>query len=76
MLEEDLRSQIQGEVHFDGRARALYATDASNYRQVPLGVVIPKTEQDVIRAVEVCRRHKAPILARGAGQAWPVKAAT
>jgi hypothetical protein len=39
----DLRSRLNGEVRFDDGARALYATDASNYRQVPIGVVIPKT---------------------------------
>src|SRR5205807_2162133 len=48
-------------------SRALYATDASNYRQVPVGVVIPRTVTDVEQTVGTCRRFNAPILCRGAG---------
>jgi len=67
-LEEELRrAGIEGEVRFDAGARALYATDASNYRQPPIGVVIPKTIEDVIRAVQVCRKLGAPLLSRGGG---------
>jgi FAD/FMN-containing dehydrogenase/Fe-S oxidoreductase len=66
-LEADLRAALTGEVRFDEGSRALYATDASNYRQVPIGVVIPRTKDDVIRTVEICRRHGAPLLARGGG---------
>ena len=66
-VEGDLRNAIRGEVRFDAGSRALYATDGSNYRQVPIGVVIPKDVEDVIRTVEVCRRHGAPILSRGGG---------
>jgi len=66
-LEEDLRRTIQGEVRFDNGSRALYATDASNYRQVPIGLVIPRDDDDVIAAVAACRKHGAPVLARGAG---------
>jgi FAD/FMN-containing dehydrogenase/Fe-S oxidoreductase len=66
-LENDLRRQIEGEVRFDNGSRALYATDGSNYRQVPIGVVIPKTVEDVLATVEQCRRYDAPILARGGG---------
>jgi FAD/FMN-containing dehydrogenase len=62
-----LRSRIEGEVRFSDGDRALYATDASNYRQVPIGVVIPKSRADVSAAVDVCRRFGVPILARGAG---------
>ncbi|MGC2407505.1 MAG: FAD-binding and (Fe-S)-binding domain-containing protein [Candidatus Cybelea sp.] len=62
-----LRERIEGEVRFDDGSRALYATDASNYRQIPIGVVVPKTEQDVIATLEIARRHGAPILARGGG---------
>jgi hypothetical protein len=47
--------------------RALYATDASNYRQVPIGVVVPLTQEDVERTQAVCRRHGAPILSHGGG---------
>src|ERR1700687_2743992 len=67
MLEQELRPALQGEVHFDTQARALYATDASNSRQVPIGVVLPKTTDDVLKTLEICRRHGAPILSRGAG---------
>ena len=62
-----LRSRIEGEVRFDPGSRALYATDASNYRQVPIGVVIPRTIDAVITAVALCREHGAPIFARGGG---------
>ncbi|HET8747028.1 MAG TPA: FAD-binding oxidoreductase, partial [Ramlibacter sp.] len=63
----DLRARIEGEVRFDAGSRALYAADASNYRQVPIGVVIPKTVDDVIATVAVCRAHGAPVLSRGGG---------
>src|SRR5690349_23869526 len=66
-LLRDLKATVTGEVRFDSGSRALYATDSSNYRQVPIGVVIPKTRDDVIKAVEVCRRHHAPVLPRGGG---------
>jgi FAD/FMN-containing dehydrogenase len=66
-LEADLKKRIEGEIRFDDGSRALYATDASNYRQVPIGVVVPKTVDDVIATVEECRHYGAPILARGGG---------
>ncbi len=66
-LAAELAAVIQGEVRFDAGSRALYATDASNYRHVPIGLVLPRDEQDVINAVAACRRHEAPILTRGAG---------
>ena len=66
-LARELDDALRGEVLFDGATRGIYATDSSNYRQVPLGVVAPMDEQDVLRAVEICRRHNAPILTRGAG---------
>lgn len=66
-LKRALAGAISGEVRFDGGSRALYATDASNYRQVPIGVVIPKTVEDVERAVAICREHGAPITNRGGG---------
>ena len=61
------RARVRGEVRFDDGSRALYATDSSNYRQVPVGVVIPRDADDVEEAVAVCREHQVPILARGAG---------
>ncbi|MBX3526060.1 MAG: FAD-binding protein [Rhodoblastus sp.] len=66
-LERELRDAVRGEVRFDVGFRALYATDASNYRQVPLGVVTPCSVEEVERALEICRAHKAPILSRGGG---------
>ncbi len=66
-LAAELRTSIRGEVLFDDGSRALYATDSSNYRQVPIGVVIPRDTEDVIATVAVCRRYGAPILARGCG---------
>src|SRR3954463_12641600 len=66
-LEGALRRQVRGEVRFDNGSRALYATDGSNYRQVPIGVVLPKDNDDVIAAVALCREHGAPLLCRGGG---------
>ncbi|TMA10603.1 MAG: FAD-dependent oxidoreductase, partial [Deltaproteobacteria bacterium] len=66
-LERKLRQRTSGEVRFDAGSRALYATDASNYRQVPIGVVLPRTARDVIEAVACARDVGAPIVARGGG---------
>ncbi|WP_169943857.1 FAD-binding and (Fe-S)-binding domain-containing protein [Microbispora sp. H11081] len=66
-LERDLRETVDGEVRFDATMRGAYSTDASNYRQVPLGVVIPHTVEAAVAAVKVCRRHRAPLLSRGGG---------
>jgi FAD/FMN-containing dehydrogenase/Fe-S oxidoreductase len=66
-LEAELRRRVAGEVRFDDGSRGLYATDASNYRQAPIGVVVPRTLEDVEETVATCRRFDAPILARGGG---------
>ncbi|MEJ2674726.1 MAG: FAD-binding oxidoreductase, partial [Acidihalobacter sp.] len=66
-LATELRGVIAGEVRFDSGSRALYSTDASNYRQVPIGVVVPRTVDDIVETVAVSRRHQAPILMRGGG---------
>jgi FAD/FMN-containing dehydrogenase/Fe-S oxidoreductase len=66
-LENLLKETVRGEVRFDEGSRALYATDASNYRQVPIGLVIPRDARDVEAAVAACRALGAPILARGGG---------
>jgi FAD/FMN-containing dehydrogenase/Fe-S oxidoreductase len=66
-LEAALGRHIRGEVRFDRGSRALYATDGSNYRQVPIGVVIPRDNDDVIAAVATAREFGAPILCRGGG---------
>ena len=67
LLADELKRAVRGEVRFDDGSRALYATDASNYRQVPIGVVIPRDAADVVAAVALARKHGAPILGRGAG---------
>jgi FAD/FMN-containing dehydrogenase/Fe-S oxidoreductase len=66
-LPSDLRRAVRGEVRFDPGSRALYATDGSNYRQVPIGVVVPRDLDDVVATIDVCRNHGAPILSRGGG---------
>jgi FAD/FMN-containing dehydrogenase/Fe-S oxidoreductase len=66
-LAEALRRQILGEVRFDSGSRAIYSTDASNYRQVPIGVVLPRDADDVLAAISLCREFNAPVLCRGGG---------
>ena len=66
-LEQKLKAVIRGEVRFDPASRALYTVDASNYRQVPIGLVVPRDAEDVKAAVAACREFGAPILARGGG---------
>ena len=66
-IEASLRRHLRGEIRFDSGSRALYATDGSNYRQVPIGVVLPRDKEDVLAAVALCRDHGAPLLARGGG---------
>jgi FAD/FMN-containing dehydrogenase/Fe-S oxidoreductase len=66
-LESELKRTVRGEVRFDRGSRALYATDGSNYRQIPIGLVVPRDDQDVIATVAACRKYGAPVLPRGAG---------
>jgi len=66
-LAEALRKHVRGDVRFDNQSRALYATDGSNYRQVPIGVVLPRDADDVIAAITLCREFGAPLLCRGGG---------
>src|SRR3989337_2804460 len=66
-LEARLRRALAGEVRFDKGARAAYAADASNYRQVPVGVVLPRSVEDIVAAVALAREQGVPILARGGG---------
>src|SRR3954471_7590971 len=66
-LRAALADGLEGEVRFDRLARALYSTDASVYQIVPLGVVLPRTEADVVRTVRACRQFRVPLTARGAG---------
>ncbi|HEY9481759.1 MAG TPA: FAD-linked oxidase C-terminal domain-containing protein [Micromonosporaceae bacterium] len=62
-----LRQALRGNVRFDKGSRAVYSTDASNYRQVPIGVVVPRDIDDVVATVDVCRRFDVPVLSRGGG---------
>src|SRR5205814_1530406 len=62
-----LKEAMAGEVRFERLDRALYSTDASIYQIVPLGVVIPKTADDIIATIKECARFGAPITARGGG---------
>src|ERR1700733_323210 len=66
-LAESLRKKIHGEVRFDRGTCALYATDGSNYRQVPIGVVLPRDPDDVLATIALCRNFGAPLLCRGGG---------
>jgi FAD/FMN-containing dehydrogenase/Fe-S oxidoreductase len=67
LLQRDLETAIDGEVRFDRVSRALYSTDASVYQIEPLGVVIPRSHEAVIRAVEIAARHDVSITPRGGG---------
>src|SRR5487761_1623259 len=62
-----LAGALAGEVRFDNTTRAAYATDSSNYRQVPLGVVFPRDEDDVVAASRLAAEAGAALLGRGAG---------
>ena len=66
-LADALRRHVRGEVRFDDGSRALYAVDGSSYRQVPIGVVVPRDVDDVIAAISLSREYGAPILCRGGG---------
>src|SRR3954469_8101424 len=70
-LELELRSVVRGDVRFGGGDRGMYASDAGNYRMVPIGVVLPRDADDVLQTLAVCRRHGAPIVARGGGTGIP-----
>src|SRR5215217_2301321 len=64
-LERELKEKVRGEVRFDEGYRAAYSTDSSNYRQAPLGVVVPLDVEDVVSAMSACRRHGAPVSPAG-----------
>jgi FAD/FMN-containing dehydrogenase/Fe-S oxidoreductase len=66
-LENELKRAVKGEVRFDRGSRALYSSDGSNYRQIPIGLVVPRDDDDVIATVAACRKFGAPVLPRGAG---------
>ncbi len=66
-LRRELSASITGEVRFDALSQSLYATDASVYQQKPLGVVIPRTREELARVVAICARHVCPLTMRGGG---------
>ena len=66
-LVAELQQVVEGEVRFDGYSRMLYSTDASLYQIQPVGVVIPKREEDVQATVEIAAKRKIPVLPRGSG---------
>jgi FAD/FMN-containing dehydrogenase len=72
-LQRGLQAAVRGEVRFDTASRAMYASDGSNFRQVPIGVVIPRTLDDIVAAHRVCADFGAPIVNRAAGPACPVR---
>ena len=75
-LEHELRRVLRGEVRFDRGSRALYATDGSNYRQIPIGLVIPRDADDVIAAVAACRNSTRRFCPAAPALASPDNAAT
>lgn len=66
-LEQELKEALKGEVHFSNDYRALYATDSSNYRQLPVGVVFPMDKEDIRNTVALCHKHNLHLLTRGGG---------
>ncbi|KAB1196105.1 MULTISPECIES: FAD-binding and (Fe-S)-binding domain-containing protein [Haloferax] len=64
---EDLESIVEGDVRFDTYSRTLYATDASAYEKMPIGVVMPKSTADVAAVMEYCAEREIPVLPRGGG---------
>ncbi len=73
-LQAELAARVDGEVRFDAGSRAAYAHDGSNYRQVPLGVVVPRSVDAAAAALAACREHGAPVLSRGGGTSLSGKA--
>ena len=63
----ELRKDFRGDIRLDPATRILYSTDASIYQIEPLGVVLPRRQEDLIAAVELASRYKVPILPRGSG---------
>ena len=68
-LARALEGRIEGDVRFDAFSRQLYATDASMYQVEPLGVVVPKHEEDVYASIELAREFGVPVIPRGGGTA-------
>src|SRR5437868_13695234 len=68
-LQRALNEVVKGEVRSGDGDRALYATDGSNYRQIPIGIVVPRDVEDAITTMRLSRMHGAPVLSREIGRA-------
>ncbi|MEA1976320.1 MAG: FAD-binding and (Fe-S)-binding domain-containing protein, partial [Chloroflexota bacterium] len=66
-LQRDLQRRLEGEVQFDPFTRVLYSTDASNFQIEPLGVVLPRDEDEICAVVEIAKEYGVSVIARGAG---------
>src|SRR5262245_53194107 len=66
-LQQHLHAHTRGEVMFDAASRGRYATDASIYQVMPVGVFVPTDDADVRAAIQIARELKVPVLPRGAG---------
>jgi len=66
---QEMESRMECDVRWDELSRALYSTDASVYQIKPLGILIPRTREDIIRAVEICHHFRCPVTLRGGGTA-------
>ena len=66
-VSRELERSIEGDVRFDKGTLAVYSTDASNYRQIPIGVIAPRHDGDIATALRIARENCIPILARGGG---------
>src|SRR5208282_2139974 len=66
-LQAVLAETVAGEIRFDRLSRGLYSTDASVYQIVPLGVVLPRNEADILATIRACARLGVPLTARGGG---------
>ncbi|MCE0764524.1 hypothetical protein LWC35_16635 [Pseudonocardia kujensis] len=75
-LEQHLRRHVTGEVRFDTASLAMYSGDASNFRQVPVGVVVPRTLDDVVATMCACHRYRAPVVSRGGAPASRARRST
>ena len=66
-LASRLRRELEGDVLFDPFSRGLYATDASIYQIQPIGVIVPRSHEDVVRTLQIAAEHDVPVIPRGAG---------
>ena len=66
-LARELKKLVSGEVRFDAFSRVLYSTDASIYQMEPVGVVVPRSVEDVLAVLQVASKNRVPVLPRGRG---------